>query len=174
MPNFSIPTSALNALDVVIETTANNIANVSTDGFQSRHVVLQSGPWKDEGVRVSSTWRDMSPGPAIINHLGENDVREGYELSARGMRVSQENYDTVINQEVDRLQQANTSDSWRVWDYRDGQNAKAELRGFTEGSNTDLAREFVNLVSTENAYSAVAVSIRAMDEMVGSLLNVKT
>ncbi|MDL2291421.1 hypothetical protein LJC09_04895, partial [Desulfovibrio sp. OttesenSCG-928-F20] len=75
---------------------------------------------------------------------------------------------------VDRLQQANTSDSWRVWDYRDGQNAKAELRGFTEGSNTDLAREFVNLVSTENAYSAVAVSIRAMDEMVGSLLNVKT
>ncbi|MDL2291455.1 flagellar basal body protein, partial [Desulfovibrio sp. OttesenSCG-928-F20] len=32
MPNFSIPTSALNALDVVIETTANNIANVSTDG----------------------------------------------------------------------------------------------------------------------------------------------
>ncbi|MDL2280044.1 flagellar basal body protein [Desulfovibrio sp. OttesenSCG-928-G11] len=180
MPNFYIPTSALDSLDVVVGTAANNIANISTDGFKSRHVVLQSGPFKDEGVRVASTWRDMTPGPAIINHLGENDVREGFELSARGMRVSQENYDTVVNQEVDRLQQANTSDSWRVWDYRDGQSAAAELggldrgtRGLVEGSNTDLAREFVNLVSAENAYSAVAVVIRTMDEMVGSVLNVK-
>ncbi|MDR0339661.1 MAG: flagellar basal body protein [Desulfovibrio sp.] len=173
MPNFSIPTSALNAFDVVVQTTANNIANINTDGFKSRHVALMSGPYQDEGVRLASTYRDMTPGPAIINHLAGNDVRDAYETSARGLRISEENYDSAVAQDLDRVQQANTADAWRVEDYRDGQNARSYLRGFVEGSNTDLPREFGNLISTENAYSAVAVTIRAMDEMTGSLLNVK-
>lgn len=173
MPNFSIPESALSALDVVMQTTANNIANVNTDGFKSSHVVLQSGPHFDEGVRVGAIYRDMQPGPAVINHLAENDIRASSDIAARGMRNSQENYDTSVAQDVDRLQQANAADAWQVENSREGRYAENLIRGTVEGSNTDLPREFANLIITEHAYSANAATIRAWDEMTGSLLNVK-
>lgn len=156
-----------------MQATANNIANVNTDGFKSSHVVLQSG-YRDEGVRVAAIYRDMSPGPAVINHLGENDVRNVLESSARGLRVTQENYDAAVAQDLDRLQQANTEDAWRVWSHRDGQVASDQIRGVVlEASNTDLPREFTTMVVTENTYNANAGVARAWDEMTGSLLNVK-
>ena len=57
--------------------------------------------------------------------------------------------------------------------YRTGQNSRSLISGLNEGSNVDLPREFANLVITENAYSANAATIRAWDEMTGSILNVK-
>jgi flagellar basal-body rod protein FlgC len=172
MPNFAIPASALSSLDVVMQNSANNIANVNTDGFKASRVILESGPY-DEGVRVGAIYRDMHPGPAVINHLAENDVRVANDVAARGMRNSQENYDTAVAQDVDRLQQANAADSWRVQRHRDGQYSGNLIRGMVEGSNTDSPREFTTLLMTENAYSANAATIRAWDELTGSILNVK-
>ena len=174
MPNFSIPQSALSSLGVVMQVTANNIANVNTDGFKASRVVLMSGPYQDEGVQVGAIYRDMSPGPAVINHLGENDVRAMNDVAAMGMRNSQENYDTSAAQDVDRTQQANAADAWNIQNYREGQNALAQIQGMVEGSNTDIPREFTTLIMTENAYSANAATIRAWDELTGSILNVKT
>lgn len=172
MPNFSIPESALNALDVVLQNDAHSIANVNTDGFKARNVILTTGPL-DEGVRVGAVYRDMQPGPAVINHLAENDVRVANDVAARGMRNSQENYDTAVVQDVDRLQQANAADAWRVENHRSSEFSASLIDGMTEGSNTDLPRVFANMLVTENAYSANASVIRAWDEMVGSVLNVK-
>ncbi|MDR3175595.1 MAG: flagellar basal body protein [Desulfovibrio sp.] len=172
MPNYSPPISALTSLDVVMQTTANNIANVNTDGFKARYVALETGPM-DEGVRVAGTFRDMTPGPAVINHLAENDVRVANDVAARGMRNTQENYDTAVAQDLDRIQQGNTNDAWAVEDYRDGQVARNQIQGVVEGSNTDLAREFTRMIVTENAYSANAAMIRAWDEMTGSILNIR-
>lgn len=173
MPNFAIPQSALSSLDVVMQATANNIANMNTDGYKALSVSLRSGPYQDEGVRVGAVYRDMSPGPAVINHLAENDVRSAVEFSARGMRNTAENYDTAVAQDHDRLQQANAADAWRVENYREGQNARSLISGLSEGSNVDLPREFAQLIATENAYSANAAVIRAWDELAGSILNVK-
>lgn len=173
MPHFSIPQSALNSLEVTMQATAHNIANINTNGFKSQRVVLQSGPFQDEGVRVGAVYRDMSPGPAVINNLAENDVRDAIEVSARGMRTTQENFDSAVAQDVGRLQQADSADAWHVENYRKGQNSESLIRGLTEGSNTDLPREFANLIVTETAYSANAATIRAWDEMAGSILNVK-
>ncbi len=173
MPNFAIPQSALSALDSVMEVRAENIANVNTDGYKAKLISLQTGPY-DEGVRVGAVYRDMSPGPAVINHLGENDVRSSLELSARGMRNTQENYDSAAVQDLDRLQQANASDAEGIQRYRDGQRASSMVRSLTEGSNVDLPREFAGLITTESAYTANAATIRAWDEMTGSLLNVRT
>ena len=156
-----------------MQTTANNIANVNTNGFRASHVVLETGP-NDEGVRVGAIYRDMQPGPAVINHLGENDVRVANDLAARYMQNTQENYDTTVAQDVDRLQQGNAADAWRVQAHREGERNVSLIRGTVEGSTTDLPREFANLMVTENAYSANAATIRAWDEMVGSILNVKT
>ena len=173
MPNFAIPQSALSSLDVVMQATAHNIANINTDGYKSLNVTLQSGPY-DEGARVGAIYRDMSPGPAIINHLAENDVRNVVEVAARGMRNTAENYDTAVVQDHDRLQQANAADAWNVENYRKGQNARSLISGLREGSNVDLPREFAKMVVTENAYSANAATIRAWDELTGSILNLKT
>jgi len=173
MPNFSIPQSALTSLEVVMQNTAHNIANINTDGFSPGRVVLMSGPYQDEGVQVGAVWRSMQPGPAVINHLGENDVRDTNDLAAMGMRNSRENYDSAVAQDVDRTQQANAADSWRVQNYRNGQDARARIEGIVEGSGTDLPREFATMITTAAAYSANAAVIRAWDELTGSLLNVK-
>jgi len=174
MPNFSIPQSALTALGVVMQTTANNIANMNTDGFKASRVVLMSGPYQDEGVQVAGLYRSMQPGPAVINHLGENDVRSSNDIAAMYMRNSRENFDSTVAQDVDRIQQGNAADAWNIQNYREGQRARVQIQGIVEGSNTDLPREFATMLMTENAYSFNAGVIRAWDEMVGSILNIKT
>ena len=45
--------------------------------------------------------------------------------------------------------------------------------GHLEGSNTDLAREYVHMISTQRAYEANAVSVRTVDDMTGFLLDMK-
>ena len=173
MFDFSTPLSALNAHDVIVNATANNIANVNTDGYHRYSVRLESGPM-DRGVQVAAVYRDMSPGPAVIYNLNELDVRDALDMSARGMRNSQENYDTAQAQDVTRIQQEDDQAAWYVREIRAGQDAATRAHlGVREGSNTDLPREFVNLMTSEWAYSANAVTIRTMDEMTGSIVNVK-
>ncbi len=43
--------------------------------------------------------------------------------------------------------------------------------GWVETSNTDVPREFVDMISAERAYQANIASIRTADEMLGSILN---
>lgn len=45
--------------------------------------------------------------------------------------------------------------------------------GHTEGSNTDIAREYVHMIGTQNAYAANATAIRSVDDMTGMLLDMK-
>ncbi len=42
---------------------------------------------------------------------------------------------------------------------------------YTEGSNTDLAREFVGLISVQRAFEANVLTIRSQDETSGTVLN---
>lgn len=165
MPNFSIPASALDSYGVVMQATAHNIANVNTDGFQSQRVILQSGPQQDQGVRVGAIVRDTSPGPAIINHLSENDPRASTNAADRAALEDRAAYENGVCQDVEALQEQNLIP---------GEQAQSLAPGVTEGSNTDLAKEFTTMMVTENAYSAAAATIRAWDEMTGAILNVKT
>ena len=171
--DFSPSVSALNAFGSVVMATASNIANVNTDGYKAMSVRLESGP-DDRGVQIAAVYRDMTPGPAVVYNLNEHDIRNYEDRVAQGMRNSQENYDTAQAQDVTRTQQGDAAAAWYVQDIRAGQDSISRYHtGYIEGSNTDLAREFTNLISVENAYSANAVTIRTMDEMTGSILNVK-
>ena len=54
------------------------------------------------------------------------------------------------------------------------ENGKSMQRmGWIETSNTDYAREFTTMISTQRAYEANIASVRTADEMVGYLLNTK-
>ncbi|WP_338670115.1 flagellar basal body rod protein FlgC [Pseudodesulfovibrio methanolicus] len=56
--------SALSALSTVQEVTANNIANMNTDGFKASAVSLESGPG-DQGVDVASITESTTPGSML-------------------------------------------------------------------------------------------------------------
>ena len=171
--DFSAPVSALDAHGVVIAATAHNIANVNTPEFKSQLVRLESGPL-DRGVQVAAVYRDMTPGPPILYNMNAMDVRAYQDFAAQGMRNSEENYDTAAAQDVNRTQQADTLAAWELQKIRAGQDSITRIYpGHIEGSNTDLPRNFVNLIISEFAYSANATVIRTMDEMTGSIVNVK-
>ena len=46
-------------------------------------------------------------------------------------------------------------------------------KGFVEGSNTDVAMEMVNLIVTSRAYQANAKVVPTVDEMLGTVINMK-
>ncbi len=174
MNDYAVSASALNAFGTVMQATANNIANVATNGYKAQVVQLESGPL-DRGVLASAVYRDMTPGPAVIYNLSEQDVRSAQNAAAQGMRDSQENYDTAQAQDVTRSQQADTAASWYSQEIRAGQDARVMVEnGYIEGSNTELPREFANLALTETAYSANAAAIRAFEEQTGALLDIIT
>ena len=52
------------------------------------------------------------------------------------------------------------------------ENGRAiQRQGWVESSNTDVAREFTNMISTERAFQANVASIRTADEMLGAILD---
>lgn len=70
--------SALNSLGVVQQVSANNIANVNTDGFKASSVALESGPG-GQGVRVSDISESSGPG-AIVNGVETSNTDIGTEM----------------------------------------------------------------------------------------------
>ncbi|WP_207262478.1 flagellar basal body rod C-terminal domain-containing protein [Desulfovibrio sp. Huiquan2017] len=70
--------SALTALSTVQEVTANNIANVNTDGFKSSSVALESGPG-DQGVEVAAINQSTTPG-SMVNGVETSNTDIGREM----------------------------------------------------------------------------------------------
>lgn len=172
MSNLTIPQSALNALDVAMGVSASNIANVNTQGYKASRVALATGPG-GEGARVAAVYGDGSPGPAVINRLSENDLREALDASARSAGSHAGNYGAPLVQDPDLQQPVNAGDALQTETCRQGQRVRVQIGGVGEMSNTDLPREFASHVVVESAYSATAAVIRTMDELTGSILNVK-
>ena len=115
--------SALYSLAPSLQVTANNLANVNTNGFKAGVTRFETGP-RDQGVRISEITKDAKPG-AFIEH-------------------------PLFIEEDGRVKQR---------------------MGWVESSNTDIAREFTNMISVEKAYLANLASIRTADEMLGSIFN---
>ncbi|EGB13252.1 protein of unknown function DUF1078 domain protein [Pseudodesulfovibrio mercurii] len=70
--------SALSALSTVQEVSANNIANMNTDGFRAGAVSLESGPG-GQGVEVASITESTAPG-AFINGVETSNTDVGREM----------------------------------------------------------------------------------------------
>ncbi len=118
---------ALSALRTEMAVTANNIANVSTQGFNPSRTHLETGPG-GQGVRISAIQEEAIQGPFVPASGGPAPSSP-----------------------------ANTP--------------PANMPMFVEGSGTDMIRETVAMMQTENAYAANAVAIRTQDELAGTLLD---
>lgn len=99
--------SALSALSKVQEVSANNVANMNTDGFKASSVVLESGPG-DNGVRVSAIHQNNTPGPlAEGGELSNTDVgremttmmftENAFSANAVAIRVSEQMTGHLLN-----------------------------------------------------------------------------
>lgn len=78
----------MNALGTVQQASANNVANVSTDGFEASRVNLESG-YADQGVQVASITKDTSAG-AIFDGREMSNVDIGREMV--GMMTTENAY----------------------------------------------------------------------------------
>jgi len=55
----------------------------------------------------------------------------------------------------------------------DGGGREVVQSGYVAGSNTDIAAEFVHMISTRRAYEANAAAVRIYDDVAGVLLDLK-
>jgi flagellar hook protein FlgE len=105
--------SALDAYGQKLDVTANNIANMNTDGFKKSRAVLQEA---DPSGVVVSIGKVNTPGAPILSADGTGEVRES--------------------------------------------------------SNVDLAEEIVNLQTAKHGFQANLKTLKAEDEMLGSLFDI--
>ena len=68
--------SALNAFSTSMQVTANNIANVNTDGFKHSRAELETGPG-DQGVRVADIRQSTQAGPLVESLVRVEDQVTG-------------------------------------------------------------------------------------------------
>ncbi len=72
----STAADAMNAFSTSVAVTANNLANVNTDGFKASRIDFETGP-DGEGVRVSSITEDTSAGPMKEEVVTTEDTETG-------------------------------------------------------------------------------------------------
>ncbi|MDD5759161.1 MAG: flagellar basal body rod C-terminal domain-containing protein [Desulfobulbaceae bacterium] len=108
--------SALNAIATRTQSTANNTANVNTDGFKKTRVTMVEA--EPQGV-TTNTQRVETPGPMIYEPIQEGQV-------------------------------------------------------LVEKSNVDLAEELPRMMIDRRAFQANIKTIQAQDDMLGSLLDIKS
>lgn len=116
--------SALDAYALSQQVTANNVANMNTEGFNASRVTMEDVA-NQGGVRVQEV-RETSDAPPLVP-------------SQRLLEV---------------------------------QGQVVQEQAYVEGSNTDVAREMVNLTVNQRAYEANAAVIRAQDELIGTVLDI--
>ncbi|MDR3640782.1 MAG: flagellar basal body rod C-terminal domain-containing protein [Humidesulfovibrio sp.] len=94
---ISASVQALGALDVSLQATANNIANVSTEGFRSARADFSDGPG-GQGVQVASISRADSSGVDLPREMvGLMQVDQAYTANASMIRTADETTGTVLN-----------------------------------------------------------------------------
>jgi flagellar basal-body rod protein FlgC len=83
--------SALNAMTVSMAATANNLANLDTDGYKAERVGLQTGE-DGQGVAVSGVTRDESTGglrPDTVSSGFSQEAGDIVDISDRGVRMAE-------------------------------------------------------------------------------------
>ena len=99
--------SALSALSTFQEVSANNVANVNTDGFKAGSVSLETGPM-DQGVRVGGVNESNAPAPIAGDvELSNTDLgtemvdmmttSRAFSANTAAIRVSEEMTGHLLN-----------------------------------------------------------------------------
>lgn len=106
MADFSIPQSSFSALDVMVQASARNIANINTDGYKAERVALENGP-SGEGVRVAAVQKDAVFGLEQLNTVDLprefsqlSVIENAYSATAATIRTLDEMTGAILNVKV--------------------------------------------------------------------------
>lgn len=107
MNGYYTSLSALEAANVITQVTANNIANLNTNGFRASDVVLTSGP-QNQGVQVASISQSSSLGPAVVSSISDT-ARNLYNQALQDQALQNQalHEQALYRQEQDNLAQDN-------------------------------------------------------------------
>jgi flagellar basal-body rod protein FlgC len=95
--SYSSSVQALGALGVSLDSTAHNIANMSTEGYRPQSVGLADGPGGN-GVQVASVSRADAAGVDVAREMvGLMQVDHAYSANAAMIRTGDEMTGTVLN-----------------------------------------------------------------------------
>lgn len=100
---------------------------------------------------------------ANVNTDGFKASRVNLESApqGQGVRVASIQPDTTPGPQVQSLTRVDDATTGRM----------DTSHQWVQGSNTDLAREFVNMIGAQRGYEANIASARTADEMAGTVLN---
>jgi flagellar basal-body rod protein FlgC len=141
--SMSIGAQALDSYSVGMAVTAHNVANVNTSGFKPQTAVFATGP---NGVGVQLETIFQGNGLARPRPL---DMPDSLALPADLYGGAVVNSAAASNGGVGGMPPE-----------------------FINPSGTDLGREMVNMIVAQYSFEANTATIRAADEMAGTLLNI--
>ncbi len=127
-----------------VDTAANNIANVNTDGFRATTVQTSDRAYINDigtGTQVSGTYAPPTPGPMRVDPQAQAQQYQAYDPANPG--PSGPGGAAQATQAMGTAQQ----------------------QGMTEMSNTAMVREKPNMQPASTAYTANAAVARTVNEM---------
>lgn len=105
---FSSGLSGLQSNQAALDVSANNVANVSTNGFQPQRAAFQESSPAGGGVTLSAQGRDLAAASAAPSSAGSgtdlaSDItnslvyKAGFDLSAKVIQASDDMLGSLIN-----------------------------------------------------------------------------
>ena len=171
---------ALHAVGMAQRVSANNVANVNTEGFLPSRVDFETGP-DGEGVRVQRIVREGSHETRQRERRREalrreeREERHLEEEKAVGRRVRERHAEEGLRQagENRRREEALRAEDERIRRADEAYFAEKTLRQewLAEASATDLAAEMVRMIENEQVFAANAVALHTQMNMQGVLID---
>jgi flagellar basal body rod protein FlgB len=176
---------ALRAVSVSQQVSANNVANINTNGFLPSRVDFETGP-EGQGVRVQRIVEEGSHEARRRGRLREYRRREALRDEERESRRLEEEYTTnrrVRNRHTEegarraeehrRREEDLQIESERVRRLDEEYFAeKADHEAWlAEVSATDLAVEMARMIANEQAFAANVAALRTQMDMQGVLID---
>lgn len=96
--DISTSQSALNVFSLAQDITANNVANINTDGYKAKRLDVESAP-DGQGVRAQTIVESTEPGP-LTNQI---QPRENNDGRIEQQEVITEGSNTEVSQEVTQM-----------------------------------------------------------------------
>lgn len=199
---LSTALSALNAANQRQNVTANNIANINTNGYKAKITYLAE--LSEGGVKVAGVETDTSksyfintgnPLDLAINgkgyfrlDFGGEDIftRNGHFLRDADGNIVDAKGNILLENPGEGISVAKNGDVFSKGNYAGKINVFDEygkvlpddsyeiMPGFLEASNVDAAKEIVDQMVNLRYFQANTKSIQTNDEMLGNIINLKS
>ncbi|GEM_PF-718848 len=133
-----------------VDTAANNIANVNTDGFRATTVQTADRAYINDigtGTQVTGTYAPPTPGPMTVNPQAGAQQNQAYDPANPGPGGP-----------------AGAAQATQAM-------GAVQQQDLVELSNTDMVREMTNMQAASTAYSANVAVARTVNEMNQTLID---